>query len=273
LGEEEATPGPEAGLGLGVRVLAVVFSSAYWALQSRFGRYPRLARRFIRRHGLVVSGGPFAGLRYPRRAAVGRIVAKLIGSYEEELHGALEEVLRESPRTVVNIGSAEGYYAVGLARALPGARVHAFEADAGRRALCGELARANAVEDRVVLHGTCTAADLARLGEAADLVVCDCEGGETEVLRPDLVPWLREARLLVELHEAFVPGTRDTLAARFAPTHTVLLVPEASRDPTRYPALLYLGGAEVPEALDEHRKDGRGRPLHMEWAVMTPRGR
>jgi hypothetical protein len=145
---------------------------------------------------------------------------------------------------------------------------------AGRRALCGELARANAVEDRVLLHGTCSAADLVRLGEAADLVVCDCEGGETELLRPDLIPWLREARLLVELHEAFVPGTRETLVARFAPTHTVRLVAEAPRDPTRYPAFRHLGAAEgVPEALDEHRKDGQGRPLHMEWAVMTPRER
>jgi len=249
----------------------VLFSSAYWALQSRFGRYPRLARRFIRRHGLVVTGGPFAGMRYPRRAAVGRIVAKLIGSYEEELHGVLEDFLRGGPRTVVNIGSAEGYYAVGLARALPEARVHAFETDAGRRALCGELARENGVEERVLLHGACTAGDLARLPAPGDLVVCDCEGFETEVLRPDLVPWLLGARLLVELHDAFVPGTREALTARFAPTHTIRLVAEAPRDPTQHVALRHLTVEEAREALDEYRRDREARPLHMQWAVMTPR--
>ena len=249
----------------------MLFSSAYWALQSRFGRYPRLARRFIRRHGLVVKGGPFAGMRYPRRAAVGRIVAKLISSYEEELHGVFDDLLRADPRRVVNIGSAEGYYAVGLARALPEARVYAFEADAGRRALCEALARENGVEARVLLYGACTALDLAGLPEPGDLVVCDCEGCETEVLRPDVVPWLAGARLLVELHDAFVPGTRETLAARFAPTHIVRLIAETPRDPTRHPALSGLTGEEAREAVDEYRRDREARPLHMQWAVMTPR--
>jgi predicted O-methyltransferase YrrM len=202
---------------------------------------------------------------------VGRIVAKLIGSYEEELHAVLQDLLRDEPRTVVNIGSAEGYYAIGLARALPKARVHAFEVDAGRRALCGELARANGVEERVVVHGACNAVDLARLPEPGDLVVCDCEGYETEVLRPDVVPWLLGARLLVELHDAFVPGTRETLSARFAPTHTVRLVAEAPRDPRRHRALRHLTEEEAREALDEYRRDREARPLHMQWAVMTPR--
>ena len=245
-------------------------SSAYWFLQSRFGRYARFARRFIRRHSLVVSGGPFAGMRYTRRTAVGRIVAKLIGSYEQELHGALGEIIRSAPRTVVNIGSAEGYYAVGVARAIPELRVHAFETDAGRRALCEELARANGVADRIVLHGYCTADALAKLPDPADSVICDCEGLETEILLPDKAPWLRDARLLVELHDAFVPGITETLTARFAATHDVRLISETSRDPALYPALDGLAAREAQEALDEYRRDREGHPMLMQWALMTP---
>lgn len=251
--------------------LASAFGSAYWTLQSRFGRYARLVRRFIRRHGLVVSGGPFVGMRYTRRAAVGQILAKLIGSYEEELHVAFEDLLGSGPRTLVNIGSAEGYYTVGLARAVPGALVHAFEADPGLRALCEELARENGVAHRIVLHGACTAEALAQLPQPADLVICDCEGFETEILRPDLAPWLRKASLLVELHDAFVPGTTETLSARFTATHDVRLIPEEPRDPACYPALNGLSAWETKEALDEHRRDREGRPLLMQWAVLTPR--
>lgn len=253
------------------RGLASALGSAYWTLQSRFGKYRRLVRRFIRRHGLVVSGGPFAGLRYTRRAAVGQILAKLIGSYEEELHGALEDLLRSGPRTVVNIGSAEGYYAVGVARALPGALVHAFEAEPGLRALCEELARENGVAHRIVLHGTCTATALAQVPQPGDLVICDCEGFETQVLRPDVAPWLRQASLLVELHDALVPGTTEALSARFAVTHDVRLIAEGPRDPARHPALSGLTAWETQEALDEHRRDREGRPLLMQWAVLTPR--
>lgn len=246
-------------------------AAAYWALQSRFGRYARLSRRFVRRHGLVVSSGPFAGLRYTRRTAVGRVVAKLLGSYEEELHEALDELVRAAPARIVNVGSAEGYYAVGLALALPRARVAAFESDARRRKLCGELAVANGVAGRVTLFGTCSAATLAALPEPAQLVVCDCEGAETDVLRPEAVAWLRRASLVVELHDAFVPGTTQTLRQRFDPTHAWRLVSARPRDPGRYAALAGLRAEDAREALDEDRRDRDGRPLVMQWALLSPR--
>lgn len=246
-------------------------AAAYWYLQARFGKYARLARRFMRRHGLVVSGGPFAGLRYTRRTAVGRIMAKLIGSYEQELHQSVQEIIGESPRTLVNIGSAEGYYTVGFARAVPGLRVHAYEAEPSRQALCDELARTNGVADRVTHHGYCTAEALARLPEPADVVICDVEGLEVDILRPDRTPWLAGARLLVELHDQFVPGVTPTLTQRFSPTHDIRLIAESPRDPAAWPALNGVAPNEAREALDEHRRDRSGAPMRMQWAVMTPR--
>src|SRR5688500_985732 len=78
-------------------------------------------RRFAKRHGLSVRRGPFHGMTYPE-SAVGlaeQLVPKLLGSYECELHGALEQVIQGDYEQVVDIGAADGYYAVGLARALP----------------------------------------------------------------------------------------------------------------------------------------------------------
>ena len=90
--------------------------------------------------GLTVRSGPFAGLRfYVTKAAVGAprvadcLPAKLIGCYEQELHPGIERLLGSSPSTIVNVGAAEGYYAVGLAMRAPGSRVHAFEPDTDRR--------------------------------------------------------------------------------------------------------------------------------------------
>ena len=54
-------------------------------------------------------------------------VPKLIGSYEEEVHLIIEEIIRRRYSIVVNIGCAEGYYAVGFALRIPDAIVYAFD--------------------------------------------------------------------------------------------------------------------------------------------------
>jgi hypothetical protein len=112
---------------------------------------------------------------------------------------------------------------------------------------------------------------LTLLPEPADVVVCDCEGFEGELLRPDAVSWFSTASLLVELHDAFVPGTTEAIRARFEATHDVHLIQERPRDPVRYPALHYLSVPERQDALDEYRRDRQGRPLDMQWMVLTPR--
>jgi methylase of polypeptide subunit release factors len=50
---------------------------------------------------------------------------------------------------VIDIGAAEGYYAIGFARRLPAARVIASDLDPVARLLCWLLARRNGVGDRV----------------------------------------------------------------------------------------------------------------------------
>src|SRR4051795_10844916 len=84
---------------------------AQGAYRSR--RVAAVTRRFVAWHGLTVSGGPFAGLVYPDRTPIS-LVPKLLGIYERELHGAIEAAIRAQPDVIVNVGAADGYYAVGL---------------------------------------------------------------------------------------------------------------------------------------------------------------
>src|SRR5687767_10642577 len=127
-----------------------------------------VARRVADELGLTVRSGPFAGLRYVERA-VGAphladcLPAKLLGSYERELHLAIERMIQAGFSTIVNVGAADGYFAVGLALRIPETRVHAFEVDDGRRDLCGELARVNGVAERIETAGACDPEWLAAL--------------------------------------------------------------------------------------------------------------
>src|SRR6478752_5182038 len=69
----------------------------------------------------TVLHGPFTGLVYNGIEATGSSVyAKLLGSYETEIMPALETLLTKPYSNFVNIGSDEGFYAVGVARLSPG---------------------------------------------------------------------------------------------------------------------------------------------------------
>ena len=75
---------------------------------------------------------PFKNLNYKTDTeSVGSAYwPKLIGTYEKELNIIIEGVLAKNPQLidgVVNIGAAEGYYAVGLAQRLKNVYVTAFE--------------------------------------------------------------------------------------------------------------------------------------------------
>ena len=228
---------------------------------------PEIAAAFVERYGLVVQAGPFEGMRYVDGAAGSSFVPKLVGSYEAELHPILERVLASRYDVVVDIGAAEGYYAVGLALRLPSPlRVYAFDSNRRARGLLKEMARVNGVKDLVVIGGTCSTVDLEaclRTGARA-LVVSDCEGYELELLRLDVVPALRRAELIVELHDHFAPGTSATVLGRFRATHEVTLVATTRRDANAYPSVAFLDAAQQRVALNEFR-NGR-----QEWAFLTP---
>ena len=64
-------------------------------------------------HGGTVGTGPFAGMRLMRPASLGDgdLAPKLLGCYEAKLHPAMAKAVARNPKTIVNIGCGEGYYA------------------------------------------------------------------------------------------------------------------------------------------------------------------
>jgi hypothetical protein len=73
-----------------------------------------------------------------------------LGTLEKELHWAIEKAISRSPTTVLNIGCAEGYYAVGFALRLPHAKVVAAEADPKSRRAIRRNTELNAPGRRVL---------------------------------------------------------------------------------------------------------------------------
>ncbi|MEA2157579.1 MAG: hypothetical protein QOE11_3719 [Solirubrobacteraceae bacterium] len=220
----------------------------------------------VRRHGLAVTRGPLTGLRFlPELAETsGDLVAKLVGTYEQELHPALEAWIGGPPGTIVDVGSAEGTYAVGLAVAIPQARVLAFDIDPAARARCNAMAELNGVAGRVEVRGACTHDVLNALAPGHVSLFVDCEGCELELLRPDLVPAMRRWPVIVELHDFVDASITETIVERFSPTHRVQIVEGTGRDPSAVPELAGLDARAQAAVLSEFR------PGRMRWGVLTP---
>lgn len=235
--------------------------------------FAALTARFLPPTGtpLVVLGGPFAGMRYPGSRAVGSaLTPKILGTYESELHACIEDACAKSYDRVVDVGCAEGYYAVGLARRLPSATVYAFDTDAEARELCRDMAQVNAVAHRVVIGAACDAPLLAELAtQGPMLVISDCEGYEDELLSPKIVPALARHDLLVECHDFLRPGVTTALIIRFSATHHIQALtstPDGERPiPPDAPALARFTPTERRRLLAEHR------PGQMTWLYMTPK--
>jgi hypothetical protein len=218
-----------------------------------------------------VRAGVFAGTRYVEVAQGSAYIPKLLGIYERELVAQIEEMIALQPQLIVDVGAAEGYYAVGLARRLPGAHVVAFEMEPlGRQAL-HEMALLNNVRSQVEIHGMCEPADLASAldGQGKKVVVCDVEGYEEKLLDPVAVPALRQASILVELHDFIVPNITQTLKQRFGESHQIVEIWQAPRSREEFPWRT-LGTTLLPSSyLDWSVSEWR--PVQMAWLWMTPK--
>lgn len=214
---------------------------------------------------LVVRSGPFRGMRYPSAAAVGStLVPKLLGTYEAELHSTVEEICGEKYQTIVDIGSAEGYYAVGLALRFPDAAIFAYDIEPEAIRLCRAMAEVNGVSNRLLTGALCTSSTLKHLPYGKrSLIVCDCEGFEAELFPEEVIQSLVQHDLLIELHDFIDSRISSAIRERFSATHSIRSVRSVSdSDKARTYHCEELDGLrlELKEFLLAER-----RPCAMEW--------
>ncbi len=222
-----------------------------------------IANQLIRGGGLAVRSGPFADMTMVQKRTEGCLVPKLLGCYEQELHDVLQALPERDYQVVVNIGCAEGYYAVGLARLLPDAEVWAYDIDASARETCTALARENGVSDRVQIGELFAQQDFQGFDGQRVLVACDIEGDEIGLIDPDAAPALRHMDILIELHDCFDPTISERILERFETSHDIRFVQTGARNLGDFPELANL------EHLDQLLALWEWRTGPTPWAFMT----
>jgi Ribosomal protein L11 methyltransferase (PrmA) len=181
----------------------------------------RLAREVSRATGGTVAAGPFAGMRLDYELLPVHASPKFLGTYEQELHRVVERAIQLHPKWVLNIGCAEGFYAIGLAIRLNDAQVFAADADPKALSATVKNAELNGVSARVCPVGIVRPRQLDQyLKTDASLLVMDCEGAEFSLLDPANDPILLRTNIVVEIHGEF--GTAQKIMQKFAHTHKII---------------------------------------------------
>lgn len=208
---------------------------------------------------LAVLNGPFTGMKYPEKRSVGsEFFPKLLGSYESELTGVISSIIKKPYTSIVDVGCAEGYYAIGLGMRCQNAKIYAFDTDTVALELCKKMGELNKVE--IELGNFCDKEKLLNLalGEKA-LIVVDCEGYEVELIDKEVADTFKPHDFLVECHDLSSLGITETLLAAFADSHNIKVI-ESVSDIVKayqyeYPELDTFNLEERFELLREKRSD------------------
>lgn len=203
----------------------------------------------LKQQGTVVMQGPLAGMDFLTQSAEGCHIAKLLGSYEQPLQPFIENAITSGYPIILNIGCAEGYYAVGMARRMPNTQVLAFDLNHTAQEVCAILAQKNSVSHRVKVGALFKPEDFETYPNEKLLVLCDIEGAERELLNPSVSPALIRMDLIVESHECLIPGVTNLLIDRFKDSHQITLVPDDGQRHLDKPPNWFLNLAHLDQLL------------------------
>jgi hypothetical protein len=219
---------------------------------------------------LCVRKGPFEGMKYSSAASAGSaLYPKLLGTYEREITPFIEDILAKDFDIIIDVGCAEGYYAVGFARRFKERleKVIAYDIDENAQALCAANATLNDVS--VDIRGLCEAQALIEdCSHKNCLIFVDAEGYEKILLSDNLANTLSHCTFLVESHDFIDIDTTRNMLNSFSHSHRTQVL--SSIDD--------IDKAYQYDDLDMHNHSlsekrclfAENRPTIMKWIYATP---
>lgn len=235
-------------------------------------RRRQLALQIANHYNWQIAFGPFAGMKISRTSWWGQtdLGSKIFGFYESEVLDALLNIDREKYTNFIDLGAADGYYAIGVVYAGLFKKAFSFELSEQGRGVITKNAKLNNVSEKILVFGI---ADQnfnqlmpdVRLSESVLLV--DIEGGEFDLLTNNVLNKLKNSILIIELHEFMVENGQsrlNELIARLQQWFTISWLTTGSRDMSQYEMLEQLNDT------DRWLLCSEGRTRLQKWAVCKP---
>ncbi len=218
-----------------------------------------------------VAYGPFAGMKISHKLWWGQhdFSTKLVGEYEKQV---LNEIILHSNRfdIFIDIGAADGYYAVGLVYSKIFKEAICFEISPVGREVIEENAYINNVVDKVKIEGEANRDQLTRyiLNYSNALILCDIEGIEFDLFDAQLLKILKKCVLIIEIHPDFVKNGVHRLSQFCLNASEFFYIKDLERV---HPSVHSY--TEYNKLADNHKMliFSEGRPNLMRWIALTPK--
>ena len=166
--------------------------------------------------------------------------------------------------------AGEGYFTIGLLRIHKSAKGVGYEPTLYACYLMEKLAEINEVTSRLRIEARlCYPKHLQEELVECDrpFVFMDVEGAELELLDPNVVPGLKKAHVMVEIHDTISPTLGETIWNRFAETHNLVEVIQTDRVIEDYTFKSFWLKI-FPKAFAKAIHEGRGSK--MRWFIFEP---
>ncbi len=188
-----------------------------------------MIKKMIGDRSIVVLNGPFKGMKYISSANGSQLIPKILGSYEEPIHFWINQILNDRSYTkILDVGCAEGYYAIGFALSIHKPKVIAFDIDLDALVNLQKLAEINGVVDQVDARKKFEPSFVTQILEQESaqkiLIFMDVEGAEADLLDTKQYSSLLACDVLVELHDCFSYGLTERIINYFSNTHKIHIV-------------------------------------------------
>jgi hypothetical protein len=256
----------------GIRfTLARKLSKLLWEEDAIKNAKQRVLTKLLQLHGPVVSHGPFKGVVLSEDSWWGRfdLISKILGIYEPHVIEVLSRFADQGPKTFVDIGSADGYFPIGMITGGVFDKAYAFEiSELGREKLKGAI-EANSCDEKIIIGKEANTETLRQVmvAEGEAIILIDIEGAEYDFLDEAVLTIIKYCSIVCELHPWLVEdGQRkeQELEARARQRFHVSFLQRDSYSPNIF--------AELEKFSDDERllacSEGRGE--NTRWMVLEP---
>ena len=224
-------------------------------------------------HGYQVAYGPFKGMQLNQCRNWSRydLITQILGTYETHVLQKLIAFSKGKNNVFIDLGSADGYFAVGMAFSGVFDHVYAFEKDFEMQRIIKNNAQLNDCESKMSILGKSNEASLKSIVSQCKesiTILIDIEGDEYDLLNPKMLSSLSHCSIICELHPWMKKdgkALQKALLSEASAFFDIELIYRESYNPNDFEELSCFNEEERLIALSE----GRGPNMH--WLVLTPK--
>lgn len=226
-----------------------------------------LGRKVYEYYSGKIAYGVFKGLEINNKSdwsGTKDIGPKVFGLYENQI---LKWIGQKKFDLLIDIGAADGYYALGMLYSNIASTAVTFEISFKDREICKASAITNGVLDKIIIKGEATSSEIIQVikGHNHGLIIMDIEGGEYDLITREVLEAARNYYVVIEIHEVKNEEVKSSMLKLCQEFHNIEKLTGLERD---FPTDKFI------EQLTDNERAllvSEGRPYAMSWVALSPK--